>query len=152
MKLYTSYYGNQTALEEAGIVQISISVSIPDWSNVDRVNCWLKSLAPYPSMLKMPMAEYVPKYNKILSGHNPVDVGNMIIKMSGGKDAVLLCWEKEYEKCHRKIMAEWLNVKIGMHVEEFGIVKPEAEQETFFDDGGGMSGFIDRAVEYMDSK
>ena len=152
MKLYTSYYGKLKALEKAGIIPIAISVSIPDWAVMDRSKCWFKALAPHASMIRMAMKEYVPKYKKILSGHNPKAVCNMIIKMSGGKDAALLCWEKEAEKCHRKIVANWLNTSVGTHIKEFGIVKPAAEQKTFFDDGGGMSGFIDRAVEYMDSK
>jgi len=151
VKLYTSYYGKIKALDKAGIVPIAISVSIPDWATVDRENCWFKALAPHHSMIKMPMAEYIPKYNEILSGHNPVAVCNMIKKMADGKDAALLCWEKDADECHRKLVAEWLNKSAGTHIEEFGIVKPETDQETFFDRNGGMSDFIDRAVEFMDS-
>ena len=152
MKLYTSYYGKQKALDKAGIIPLAISVSIPDWATIDRDRCWYKALAPERSMMKMEWKEYVPKYRDILRAHNPVAVCNMIKKMSGGKDAALLCWEKDAEQCHRSLVAEWLNAKVGTHIEEWEVERADANQKTFFDpdEDGGMSGFIDRACDFID--
>lgn len=36
-----------------------------------------------------------------------------------GEDAVLLCWEKSGEFCHRRLVAEWLEHELGIKVEEF---------------------------------
>jgi len=35
-----------------------------------------------------------------------------------GEDSVLLCWEPKGEFCHRKLVADWLNEKLGIVVEE----------------------------------
>jgi uncharacterized protein (DUF488 family) len=35
-----------------------------------------------------------------------------------GDDAVLLCWEKAGEFCHRKLVAEWLSRELGIEVKE----------------------------------
>ena len=67
MKLYTSYYGKMKTLDKEGIVPIAISLTIPDWAPIDRDKCWFKELAPFPSMIKMPMEEYIPRYEIILS-------------------------------------------------------------------------------------
>lgn len=35
-----------------------------------------------------------------------------------GEDAVLLCWEKPEKFCHRHLVAEWLNEKLGLKIKE----------------------------------
>jgi len=35
-----------------------------------------------------------------------------------GEDAILLCWEKPGEFCHRRIVAEWLERETGVTVPE----------------------------------
>ena len=37
-----------------------------------------------------------------------------------GQDAVLLCWEKPGEFCHRNIVAEWLTNSLNIEVIEIG--------------------------------
>jgi hypothetical protein len=39
-----------------------------------------------------------------------------------GPDAILLCWESFNVRCHRRLVAEWLEEKLG-------IVVPELEHE-----------------------
>jgi hypothetical protein len=39
-----------------------------------------------------------------------------------GPNAILLCWESFYVRCHRRLVAEWLEEKLG-------IVVPELEHE-----------------------
>jgi hypothetical protein len=36
-----------------------------------------------------------------------------------GPDAILLCWEKPGEFCHRRMVAEWLEVHLGIEVSEY---------------------------------
>jgi len=35
-----------------------------------------------------------------------------------GEDAILLCWEKPGEFCHRRVVAEWLERELGTSVTE----------------------------------
>jgi len=35
-----------------------------------------------------------------------------------GEDAILLCWEKPGEFCHRRVVAEWLERELGTSVPE----------------------------------
>jgi hypothetical protein len=35
-----------------------------------------------------------------------------------GDDAILLCWEKPGEFCHRTLVAEWLSEELGIKVKE----------------------------------
>jgi hypothetical protein len=35
-----------------------------------------------------------------------------------GEDAILLCWEKPGEFCHRRVVAEWLERELGISVPE----------------------------------
>jgi uncharacterized protein (DUF488 family) len=35
-----------------------------------------------------------------------------------GEDAVLLCWEKPGEFCHRHLVAQWLKEKLGIEIKE----------------------------------
>jgi len=35
-----------------------------------------------------------------------------------GKDAILLCYEKPGEFCHRRIVARWFEIALGIKVEE----------------------------------
>jgi len=37
-----------------------------------------------------------------------------------GADAILLCWEKPGEFCHRRLIAEWLEQELGIEVKERG--------------------------------
>jgi len=35
-----------------------------------------------------------------------------------GEDAILLCWEKPGEFCHRQLVAEWLMKHLGIEIKE----------------------------------
>jgi hypothetical protein len=36
-----------------------------------------------------------------------------------GENAVLLCWEKPRDACHRRLVAEWFEHRLGIEVPEF---------------------------------
>ena len=52
-------------------------------------------------------------YKEVLDKLNPHQVLRDL-----GEDAVLLCWEKQGEFCHRHIVAAWLRDKLGVHITE----------------------------------
>lgn len=35
-----------------------------------------------------------------------------------GENSILLCWESSEKFCHRHLVAEWLNGKLGLDIEE----------------------------------
>src|SRR6266516_2234438 len=41
-------------------------------------------------------------------------------KQLDGPDAILLCWESFNVRCHRRLVAEWLEEKLGIVVPELG--------------------------------
>lgn len=74
-----------------------------------------KALAPSWALVKVKdEAEYRRRYKEeVLSRLNPEQVLKDL-----GEDAVLLCWEKPGEFCHRQLVAEWLQETLGVAVTE----------------------------------
>ena len=55
-------------------------------------------------------------------------------EVSGGRDIALCCFEKPDDFCHRHLLADWLNEKLNLGVEEFGKSKePKYKQLSLFD-------------------
>jgi len=54
-------------------------------------------------------------YDEVLSKLDPKTVYNEL-----GEDAVLLCWEVKGKFCHRRIVAEWFRMTLGIDVTEVG--------------------------------
>lgn len=52
-------------------------------------------------------------YREVLDKLNPHQVLRDL-----GEDAVLLCWEKSGEFCHRHLVADWLRGKLGVQISE----------------------------------
>ncbi len=42
-----------------------------------------------------------------------------IMRLSGGKDAAILCFERDPAQCHRSLVARWLR-KAGYEITEYG--------------------------------
>lgn len=71
-------------------------------------------LAPPWSLVKMEdEKEYTKEYRKILDKLDPAMVLEDL-----GEGAILLCWEKAGEFCHRRLVAEWLEEHLGITVNE----------------------------------
>ena len=73
-----------------------------------------KALAPTKQMLKMGEAEYRAAYQTILDRLDPRKVYQEL-----GEDAILLCFEKPGEFCHRRLVAEWLEKALGVEIPEW---------------------------------
>jgi uncharacterized protein YeaO (DUF488 family) len=60
--------------------------------------------------------EYIRRYRaEVLSKLDPVRVYADL-----GDDAVLLCWENSGAFCHRRLVAEWFEDRLGVSVPEVG--------------------------------
>jgi len=114
--IQTSYFGKSATHPEA----VSISVGTPRWFRGQKA----PALAPTWAMLKMSSVEYDVHFQKILDKLDPFDV----IEKVNGK--VLLCWEKAGERCHRRIVADWIEEHTGLYVPELGYAKGELHFET----------------------
>jgi uncharacterized protein (DUF488 family) len=66
-------------------------------------------------MLKMGEEAYRLEYKKILDNLDPRKVYEDL-----GQEAILLCWEKPGDFCHRGMVAEWLEEHLGIRVPEWG--------------------------------
>lgn len=132
MKIYTSYFSNGAKLAKAGIMMIGISLYPPKWftglSN--------KYVSPSWDILHNSKSEedYVQRFNsEILAHRDPKAFLSAIEKMANGKDVALCCFEKPDDFCHRHLVAKWLNEKLGVQIEEFGISKsPVYSEQSLF--------------------
>ena len=95
---------------------VSISLRPPPWYRGGEY----KKLAPSWDLLKAYMTskinrcEYTERYLKeVLYGLNAREVVDEL-----GIDSVLLCYEKPGEFCHRRIVANWIELALGIKVEE----------------------------------
>lgn len=110
MKIYTSYFARLRKLD--GVVPIAVCRFPPKGWNQQI----LEDVAPTYEMLqgmKNPETRdfYAMKYCvEVLGRLNKEEVLEKIEKMTGGKDAVLVCYEKPVDFCHRKLIASWLGL------------------------------------------
>lgn len=119
MQIYTSYFGVAKKLPKE-LIQISVCLNPPrGYSGLE-----YKVIAPNWDILsswkRNPNTDnYIRAYNsQILNKLNQSTVYHQLKELSGGKDCVLLCYEKSTDFCHRHLFAEWMN-KAGYNVKEF---------------------------------
>lgn len=72
-------------------------------------------LAPTADMLNMSQEDYDKAFHAILAKLDPHKVAADL-----GPNAVLLCYERPGEICHRRLVAEWLEAALGIEIPEFG--------------------------------
>lgn len=108
--IYTSYYAVMGKIPK-DIVKVSISRGIPSWYHGESYN----KLAPLWETVKRYKdgglwLDYVQDYYySVLNKINPEDAFGDLMRISYGRDVVLLCYEKPTDNCHRKIVSEWFN-------------------------------------------
>lgn len=110
---------------------IGIALYPPRWFHGQT----LHSVSPTHSILHEESHEvYTERFKKeVLAKVAPRMFVEDIERISGGNDVALCCFEKPDDFCHRHIVAEWLNEKLGLGVEEFGISKePKYKQGDLF--------------------
>ena|SRR3990167_4650395 len=74
-----------------------------------------KALAPPWALVKEPD----PKRFNRLYGQQLAKLDPAAIAAELGPDAILLCWEKPGDYCHRRIVAKWLEKHLGIKVPEY---------------------------------
>jgi len=113
MKIYTGYFAKAKQYNEAGLVTISIARFNRYYSGAS-----FKQLAPAAEIIHLPEDQYKPIYSKQLSLLSKEGVYNQIKQLSGGKDCILLCYEKPGDFCHRHMVASWL-ADVAGEIKEF---------------------------------
>ena len=116
--MFTSYYDN---IANITYPTIGISGWMPDWYNGPTY----RKLAPKYKTCYLPYIqgkidsqEYTARYTyEVLNKLNPQTVYNELCDR-GGPNAVLLCYEKPEQFCHRHLVARWLNLSLGIKVIE----------------------------------
>ena len=105
MKFYTSNF-RKSGRDPASV---AISLGVPKWYHKRHY----LHLAPAADMVHMTdEGEYRRRFARILEKLDVQEVARQL-----GREAVLLCWEKEGEFCHRHLVADWLRAA-GHEVEE----------------------------------
>ena len=140
MKIYTSYFANLKKLEEAGLYCVSICNKVPGFFLGPNI----ESVAPNNSILWQykksgqtdeDRERYKQRYiNEVLCAYrfHPeyfIDLLKNFSDTEGGKDIVLLCYEKSGDFCHRHILADWLNSQLDCQIEEYPVYPSNKEKK-----------------------
>ncbi len=108
--MFTSYFANVKKLP-SDLVPVSIARGSPRGFTGNKE----LRLAPSRAMLKMKKPEYDAAFAEILAKLDPGEIHQAL-----GENAVLLCWEKPGDACHRRLVAEWLEAALRIEIPELG--------------------------------
>jgi len=110
----TSYFANRNAVADSNAV--AICRGVPRWFK-GRVYDPLRpswKLVEEAKSGSISHDEYEQRYRaEVLAGLDPATVRREL-----GDDAILLCWERPGEPCHRRIVARWLAETLGVDAPE----------------------------------
>ena len=129
MEIYTSYFARQAKLKEAGIVPIGIAIWPPRFYQ----GLSYQVLAPRRYMMadNVTREQYIEMYFRDVVGKlSPEKVISDIERLSGGKDAALLCYEKPGDFCHRRLFAEWMLKSTGLDIKEWDPDQKKIEKQV----------------------
>lgn len=132
MQIFTSYFANLKKLPPDA-VPISIALKTPAWFS----GMQYTPLAPTGEILSSWKVHrdnnlYLRQYNQtVLSRLDPMKVHKDLERLSGGKNAFLLCYERPEDFCHRRRVAEWLS-SCGIPVREWGEEKKKEWEQLKF--------------------
>lgn len=120
MKIFTSYFANLKNIPP-DIIPISICGKAPENYN----GIQYKVLAPkYGFFMEWKKNQdnefYIQHFNsEVLASLKPQDIYDNFIRVSRGKDVVLICYEKPGDFCHRHLVADWLSKNLNIEVLEY---------------------------------
>lgn len=134
--IYTSYFGKVKAISKAdpSAVFVAVCGGLPSYFKESPNARWLKSVAPkwkwwsewhdkfkgsYES--EESKAFYVEQYKTtVLDNLDPLEVITWLTDgVQDGTNIYLLCYEIPEKFCHRHLLAEWLNLKLGTDIREW---------------------------------
>ncbi len=120
MQIYTSYFNNIPKINNP----VSIARNEPQWFKRSTNFQSYKKLAPSWSLLgkaksgKINFSEYVHLYYRtVLDNLSPQAVVEDLNKFFG-QEMTLLCWEKNFSICHRRLVAQWLMENTDLEIPE----------------------------------
>lgn len=91
--------------------------------------CWL--IAPTWKQFHMDPAEFERSYLERLERKGAAKIARVlhaIARETGADRLVLLCWEADWSRCHRRLWASWWLSTTGELVEELAAVQPSREE------------------------
>ena len=139
MVLATGYFAKAKQYADLGYALVSIAKVAP-WFLPKGLKVYpLDCLAPTDDILALKDSpdKYTPKYQRdILSHLKPTDVYHklwMISHQEQKDKVVLMCYESPEKFCHRHLVANWLNEKLRVNVEEVVALVPKKKAIDFFD-------------------
>ena len=130
--MYTSYFSrfNQIIKRDEDPIKphhgISIARSQPKGNSAGFVT--YPDLAPSYSLLRdwkendISWGEYRERYEERLETLDPEQTYTTLVELAGGdeENCTLLCWEGPDKFCHRHLVANWLEVNLGIKIKEGG--------------------------------
>jgi len=125
VNLYTSYFAKAKQLQESGFNNLVCVAGYAPKFFYDIPNVrFYPDLAPRRGWFMewknrhLQNDWYIAKYNEtVLSKLNPENVVEDL-----GDNAVMLCYEKPGDFCHRHIIADWLHKNTGIEVKEVSLI------------------------------
>ncbi|MDE7243360.1 MAG: DUF488 domain-containing protein [Oscillospiraceae bacterium] len=135
MQIFTSCFAQIRKLPD-NIVPVSIALKTPAWFQGIRY----PALAPHGTFFAVwkrnhDDAEYLRRFNQeVLAPLDAQAAAAELQSLSGGKDIVLLCYEKPSDFCHRHRVAEWFTER-GISVSEWNAFDQNGilwEQDSLF--------------------
>ena len=119
MQIYTSRYDNGSLAVRGDIAPIGISLYRPRWRLPYALAGSVRALAPSKSLWGLDEYQYIIRYIDALNRLDILDLRKQIETLAAGKHACLLCYEDLTEEwCHRRMFAEWWEVKTGEKITE----------------------------------
>lgn len=115
-KFYTSYFANARNIDQEKYELVSIALYPPRWFSGRRD----LSLAPTKEIFTVAKDGDFAEYEKLFKSRmtKTIDAAEILERYSKiKKDIVFLCFEKDREMCHRKMVADFLTKK-GVEVRE----------------------------------
>lgn len=118
--MQTSYFANLKKIKAtpslAHLDLVSIARGSPPWFKGRKE----MRLAPTRDMLDMQRDDYLPLFDAILANLDAQQIAKDL-----GENAVLFCWEKPGQFCHRRIFAEWIEKATGLVIPELGFERAD---------------------------
>lgn len=120
MKVYKSYFGRVRSIPQ-DLLPVSIARVNPKWW----VGSAFSAIAPSSELLsewkngKLNQTSFRCKYYTQLEAYGTAEnILKELETITGGKDCVLLCFEKPEDFCHRHILADWMSAH-GIEIPEW---------------------------------
>lgn len=116
----TGYFAQMKKYVAAGYMPIAITASVPVWYKGNSMQVFAPDweLVQDWKSGKITWDEYTERYNSMLDRRG---ISYALKILEQFENVVLICYEKPSDKCHRHLLAEYLNNKYNMNVLEFEI-------------------------------